>query len=493
MTASSLMGRRGFSLLRVSEWCVVWKNVVVRGVENVRNEYISGKEAVMNVRNVIAVVVLMVGVWLDVTGQAFYELQYTSPYDHKEYWGLMIHYDDNNCEMRVVSRELLSRRQYYVSKYRSVVSGKKSDDDIGVSYYQPTTKNMPYLVWTWRKRDASDISDIPHIAFRIDDPNSWFKADYFRQIMPGQFTDKYVCQFYGRNEQGYKMLMGGVNRLKQQEDRQRANHNNGTSTPPLRTNVASGATLHLIVIAATNDASIGEGCKSDVRIARNDFKHIAQAVGLKYKETVAIGSNFGKPQLLNALNNLRPGSDDVVVFFYFGHGYRFSNQDSSYPMLDLRESTYEDFNQRNIVNLGDVYNAIVQKGGRLHLVIGDCCNSDVSGTYAAADYNTLASCSVGNFDVNRLKNLFLYQRGSLIITSATPGQVSWISVKGGFFFLSFMDGLSNEVSAFSKSKTPSWQSVINSAYDGALRKTKMNPRCRPQNAIYYSTVKSTGR
>jgi hypothetical protein len=51
------------------------------------------------------------------------------------------------------------------------------------------------------------------------------------------------------------------------------------------------------------------------------------------------GAKFGKANVEAALDNLKPGLNDIVIFYYSGHGYSNDQQSTKlYPQFDLRQS-----------------------------------------------------------------------------------------------------------------------------------------------------------
>ncbi len=440
----------------------------------------------MKLKSLFGTVIFMTTLCLQTAAQSFFELSYTDPNDKSdEYVGLMIYYDDSNCHLRIINKELLEQDAVMKSDYTNVVEGKESSDDIGVSYFQPEDEDMPYLIWSWTKDDGSDISEVPQISFDIEKPQTWFNAESFQEIAIADMDEEYIAQFYGTGEPEYKMMMQGLKLVQEQ--------NNSGKTQPTITptnNTSNKGTLRLLVTANTTVSDIGQACKTDLQLVQNEFKGIAQALGLNYKETVVSGENYGKAQLVEAMNSIQPASDDIVVFFYTGHGFRFDDQKDYYPMLDLRSTSYQQISENTYIDLTSVYNTLKDKGERLCIVLSDCCNSKVGMNRPTVTSNSLLSRSNDNYDLNKLKALFLEQKGTLIATAASPGEYSWCTANGGFFLLSVIESLRSEISAFGGSATPSWTSVIDNAIKAAASKSQSNSQCQKQNGIKYVQVKS---
>lgn len=427
--------------------------------------------------------------------QTFYELRYLDPEDREEHVGLMLFYDDDDCQMRIVTAEMVERDEVMTSDYVNLKAGKESADDVGVMYFQPEEGNgMPYLIWSWEKDDASDMDERPMIAFDINDADSWFRADYFREISLADMDEEYVGQFYGDGEEEYQTIMEGMATLREQGDTgwDEGDADMGDDTDESDddtddTGQGGKTTLHFMMAANTNVSDIGESCRTDMNNSRNEFKGVANALGIDYKEYLIAGDSYGRTQLANSISRLKPGKDDIVVFIYSGHGFRFDNQTDYYPCIDLTRTEYDDVTAGNYTTMTEVYNALKDKGARLCLVLSDCCNSKLGVNRQNLNQNTLFSRSNTSLDRNKLRLLFMNNQGSLLATAASPGQYALCNQKGGFFLLSIFESMRKSISAFNKT-TPEWADILNKAIASAQTKS-MNGGGR-QDGLKYVQVKS---
>lgn len=406
--------------------------------------------------------------------QTFYEIDFDIPGD-ETYTGLIIYYDDDNVKMRLTSPKTLSENKYYEANYTCHVEDKKGSQDVGVMYYEPDDEDMPYLIWMWTKRDLSDMAMEPHIAFNLDDSDEWIQAKSFEEIPLSKMDEEYVSQFYNEDEPEYKLLLSGSQTVRQQVTQSIAPQGGPT-------------TLHLIVAANTNVSDIGQACKVDLNNVLSEFRGVAKATGMTFKQYLVSGNNYGKEALANTIANLQPGSNDVVVFVYTGHGFRFQDQEDYYPNMDLSPSSYDDVTE-NYVAFTDVYKTIAAKGARLNIVLSDCCNSEIDADRPLINTNSLFSRANNSYDVNKLRKLFLRSKGDIVATAASPGQYSWCGNNGGFFLLSFIESLRSGISAL-KSTQPTWDGIINNTIDKAKRKSTNGNGTKTQNGLKYVQVKA---
>lgn len=261
-----------------------------------------------------------------------------------------------------------------------------------------------------------------------------------------------------------------------------------TTTPTTTTPVVNtgNAKIHLITVSNTM-SNIGPSCQVDENNMVREFENISEALNIPLNKVVLNNKDVSRTALSNALRNLNPGSNDIVVFAYSGHGYRWSNQTSKYPNLDLRYSDYMEISNTNNYNLEDVYNEITAKGARLNIVIGDCCNSDI-GVTSRGGNPSLASRSFTQGQVEKLAELFIQKRGNIIAAAARPYETSCGSnADGGYFISSFIASLHKETSSIADDE-PQWSQVFDLAIESANYKTQNLNGCDTQNGMYASTV-----
>ena len=135
----------------------------------------------------------------------------------------------------------------------------------------------------------------------------------------------------------------------------------------------------LLIVANTIDPTIGKGCQEDIDSVRHMFKKLSAEMDFNFLELIVQGEDYGQENIIGAINMLTPGSNDIVVFYYSGHGFSYE-QDASkkYPQVDLRPHPSSDDIEvinAHTQNLHDLFRLVKSRGARLNIVIGDCCNS----------------------------------------------------------------------------------------------------------------------
>jgi hypothetical protein len=303
-------------------------------------------------------------------------------------------------------------------------------------------------------------------------------ATTFTPLKKGAVTERYLRSFYRSNEADFFDIkrMFGIDTP------------TPTPEPAAETTHTKNATLHLIIVANTAISDIGEGCNVDKRNLINEFQEVSNTLGISFRKYIVEGSNFTKTQTLSTLNNLSVGSNDVIVFIYRGHGFRWSNQSETWPQMDLRTSNYTRFGANTSLGLQEAYTIIQGKKARLNIVLADCCNNDIGiNKINNSPYMQMQSKNI--YDAVKLRKLFIEAEGSILSCAASPGEYSWVNnTMGGFYTVSFMQSLREEVSYLNKS-TPKWSAILNSTVQSAKNKTNMCSNCSAQNGKYYTNVK----
>ena len=203
---------------------------------------------------------------------------------------------------------------------------------------------------------------------------------------------------------------------------------------------ADSVKVHAIVFCNTDDANIGESCQSDQRKFVEELGIIEDALGCEVDwMNVYTGKECNKPRLEEAITSLNCSSNDIIFFYYSGHGVHAAADpvDGWLPQMCLN---YESYDQDKFVPVTYVRDKLSSKPARLKIIITDCCNDD-------ADWVTVKSiissegqfAKADNIDVQKLKKLFYDSRGTVIATSSKRGQVSYGPKTGGCFSTAFWD------------------------------------------------------
>lgn len=133
------------------------------------------------------------------------------------------------------------------------------------------------------------------------------------------------------------------------------------------------------------------------------------------------GSKTSPENCKNIINDLQCDSEDIIMFYYVGHGTE-NTSTSKFPLMLLAQN-----NVNKLVPLTWVHETLKKKKARLTISIGMCCNARQG---APGRIAPTFSVNYGNTYIDQdmsknIKKLFLNYRGDLIVTSASPTESSW--------------------------------------------------------------------
>ncbi|NJN78683.1 MAG: hypothetical protein HC803_10470 [Saprospiraceae bacterium] len=410
-------------------------------------------------------------------GQDLYEVKFST--GGMDYKGLLVMFNESKMYMRVGYTDNTKTYRVVQVDYTSKHGISKGEE------YLVLIGSNPKFITEKGKNEYNpdhllfmDKMDKPWVIFDLNDINNSVIASSFTPLKKGNVTENYLRSFYKSNESDFlavKRMLGIETPVSTPEPEPEVSYN-------------KKATLHLVIIANTAISDIGVGCNVDKRNLITEFQDVANTLGIGFNKYIVEGSNFTKTQTLSTLNNLSVGSNDIVVFIYRGHGFRWSNQTETWPQMDLRTSAYTRLNENTTLSLQDAYRIIQSKGARLNIVLADCCNNDIGiNKIDNSPYMQMQSKNI--YDIVKLRKLFLETKGDILSCAASPGEYSWVNMSiGGFYTVSFMQSLREE-SSYMNNGTPSWTDILNNTITSAKNKTNMCRNCSPQNGKYYANVK----
>ncbi|GAA4825903.1 caspase family protein [Algivirga pacifica] len=236
-------------------------------------------------------------------------------------------------------------------------------------------------------------------------------------------------------------------------------------------------TFHAIMFADTADPSIGSSCLTDYERMEVEFATIANANGMKIKRYFHEGTSFTKETIQKVLKEeLACGPNDVVYFYYTGHGARSADDQSKWPQLSLglRKTNASHY------PLAFVNDLIKEKNPKFSIVMADCCNEVIKGLSVkkARGGVSIVEDIDESFDV--YENLFLLPKGNIIVTSSSPGEQALGNDKGGIYTNSFLEALQKSVIM----ATPvTWDGLMNDAKKMTMERSASEKMFTPQFEI----------
>lgn len=403
--------------------------------------------------------------------QSLYEVKYYDIDDKQTYKGLFFYTDDDNCFLRCVNKKnQYWERNYYCAYEKEDGANylyfipQPSDDEnepIFPSFCMAYSTDGEFETTTWAIfQDLESDEDIADENMK--------EVDYFKEVNLAEKDKKYFLQFYDEDEKMFKTIMRAKQQLSEQDndDRPSKDDNSNDNINPDRN---APVTMHLLLVAATKDESIGESVTTDVNLVKKNFSGIAKRLGIGYKETIISDDDFKKSNIENAVSRLSVGSNDVVVFVYSGHGFRFDDDTDAYPRMYL---TYDgDLNEDTEISTTELYNQLTAKKARLTIFLTDCCNSKAGVKRAEVESVAFGTRAANNnVDIKKLRALFVDESGTIRATAAKAGQYALCDASGGFMLTSILNNIKAQSSALNDNQ-PSWNTIVENASKAVAKKT----------------------
>lgn len=217
-----------------------------------------------------------------------------------------------------------------------------------------------------------------------------------------------------------------------------------------------GGLLHVIMVADTVSEDLAQSVILDMNKFRLLMSNVAKYTDLNLHEVAFQGAETRLHRVVEAVNHLKVGADDVVVFYFSGHGVN-KRWDSGNPWPDL----YFPLDRRGLSHL-HMANLLAKKRPRLVVAIADCCNgriADISAMMPSIDLRR------GRKNTKRLsanyKKLFMETSGLLMISASIAGEPAKFNQNGGIFTTAFVRYLEDEV-AKQHSGEASWSHLLDS-------------------------------
>lgn len=252
-------------------------------------------------------------------------------------------------------------------------------------------------------------------------------------------------------------------------------------------------TLHAIIFANTKcpgeepgSMGIGPSVTCDYQRMKIEFETMASFLNYKKDFQWYEGSpnHFCRTNLESALNNLSCGKDDIVIFYYSGHGGRSPKETKDpFPWMQLVVDPYRTaWNASQYYSLSQVLKRIEAKQPRLSIVLGDLCNS-LSNAIPQKDVPEMKGATkISKAPCDFYKDLFLKVKGSIISSSSRPGETSAAFSDGGAFTICFTEALQIMVS---NNMEPDWETLLEGT---KIRTSKVTQG--KQNPIYEAQLQN---
>lgn len=247
--------------------------------------------------------------------------------------------------------------------------------------------------------------------------------------------------------------------------------------------VRGANTLHAISFCATEAENIAAGVKLDYENFLMETAILADQLGYDRKMYAFPHETCTRENLYNVLNQLQCSPDDIVIFYYSGHGGRNPDDKSEFPQMCLKYNYYQ---QSNFVPVHEVQKRLANKNARLNLILSDCCNVADAGISAKLIEAPSRGATTSESDVaERMRKLFLQAKGVLTFTGSQVGKPSYGPDDiGGLFSVCFWMTLH---SVGKGEVAPDWETVVDTTKKLTAYVSKNGQHPLAQNNIVAAT------
>lgn len=228
--------------------------------------------------------------------------------------------------------------------------------------------------------------------------------------------------------------------------------------------ICIGQSFYAVLVADTRDPELGPSCQRDLAQMSAALKNVASRINFKYRETICSQEQFGRAEIENAVAGVQCSAQDIVVFYYTGHGVNVSGGASRFPILRVNDQQME---------LESIHTLLKSKKPAFCFTFGDCCNNLLPGAPVVRKASPLFRGIGVSKDGEILQKLFVDSSGDLLLSSARKGERATANPEAGSFYSeNWVQALS---SARSNNANISWESLLQDAENRLQETLKFLP------------------
>ncbi len=233
------------------------------------------------------------------------------------------------------------------------------------------------------------------------------------------------------------------------------------------TTLEQNTKMFLLFVSNVTDPEIGIADRKSMNEAINLFRKIKDFLGISaFVFDTVTGKDFKKETVLKKINTfLTPGPNDIVIFYYAGHGFRMPKDSRPGPYIDLRDVVLDRFKryQDNSLSTEDILVMIRKKRARLNLIISESCNDTITKYNPMVKEPAIAGKKGGfsmNWSTQNCRDLFLSTTPTTILAAAaSPYQLAISNAEFGGYFSTFFRNNLETYLGYTKSNVK-WEHIF---------------------------------
>ncbi|CRX37611.1 caspase family protein [Estrella lausannensis] len=213
--------------------------------------------------------------------------------------------------------------------------------------------------------------------------------------------------------------------------------------------------IKAILLCDTRAQNLEKSVSSDLKNWQAELQRISKGTGLPLVLYTFTNEKAGKP-FVEALKEITIHEDDVVFFYFSGHGFRTNSKSGNqWPNLYLTSDKIG-------IDFYAVFQSLSAKKPRLLIALSDCCNNVLPEKSAppVVPIHAYKHLKPISYQQANYKRLFLKTKGTILIGSSIPGEFSWGTESGGLYTLALLRFLIEDVNS---PKPADWHVLLDKA------------------------------
>ncbi len=226
--------------------------------------------------------------------------------------------------------------------------------------------------------------------------------------------------------------------------------------------------LHIILVTDLKADGIEDGVEKDLKRIQKELGTIAKYTELEVSQKLFLGKRSDPKKLSAHLSDLQVNPDDVIFFYFSGHGYRTKlDEKHEWPSLSFENADVG-------IRFEEIANALQAKHARLILLFADCCNNKMSLSSAPKTFKPKPKFH--RLEIKKdmkagYRKLFLQAHGTLMIASAKAGEYSYTDDDvGSMFTIALTKGLKE--ASLLPIENVTWNALLNVSQNKLSKMTK---------------------